>query len=101
MYNTKHDRYSSSLHPETATTDAFTVNHVAPPLLALLHVPITMMPSSDALGFLRMTQQDGPCAALSHLPTHALPIKLCRHTAQMWVFSPAAPQSSVLHLVLL
>lgn len=38
-----------------------------------------MTPSSDALSSLRLTQQDGPCAALSHLPTHALPIKLCRH----------------------
>lgn len=44
-----------------------------------MHVPITMTPSSDALSSLRLTQQDGPCAALSHLPTHALPIKLCRH----------------------
>ena len=43
-----------------------------------MHVPITMTPSSDALGFLRLTQQNGPCAALSHLPTHALPVKLCR-----------------------
>ena len=48
-----------------------------------MHVPTTMTPSSDALGFLRRTQQDGPCAALSYLPTHALPVKLSRHTAQM------------------